>query len=274
MKLTTPLHEMEDKADWNVCVSKEKEIFDDEFDEMDGNENQNCLAPSTELDGGDGLPSVKSSITTRSERKRKKLIENKLRNLKDIASRINVSSIIMNKATILLDSASKNKTIKHRLTSHDATAAACIIIASREEGVPRTFKELCGVSNSSMKQISRHFKIIWNEFPTLTTGPAAISAEDLLPRFSSYINLPSNWYQAVVHLTREVKKLGMVMGRSPASVAAASIYAITQKGCFPTCVLQKLVDASGMKEDTIIQCYKILLPHVAPILSTYKFMLE
>ena len=37
----------------------------------------------------------------------------------------------------------------------EAQAAACLYIACRQDGVPRTFKEICAISRVSKKEIGR-----------------------------------------------------------------------------------------------------------------------
>ena len=43
--------------------------------------------------------------------------------------------------------------------SNEAISAACLYIACRQEGVPRTFKEIVAVSTVSKKEIGRCFKV-------------------------------------------------------------------------------------------------------------------
>jgi len=50
------------------------------------------------------------------------------------------------------------KNLKGR--SNDAIASASLYIACRQEGVPRTFKEICAISKISKKEIGRCFKLI------------------------------------------------------------------------------------------------------------------
>ena len=47
--------------------------------------------------------------------------------------------------------------------SNDAISSACLYIACRQEGVPRTFKEIVAVSTVSKKEIGRCFKVSDNQ---------------------------------------------------------------------------------------------------------------
>lgn len=68
----------------------------------------------------------------------------------------------------MYNSVQKSKMVKGR--SNNAILAACIYIACNNESVPRTFKEICAVSNSSKKDIARCFKMIKSEVETNYTS--------------------------------------------------------------------------------------------------------
>ena len=55
-----------------------------------------------------------------------------------MADRINLPKTITDRANVLFKMVSDGKNLKGR--SNDAIAAACLYIACRQEGVPRTFK--------------------------------------------------------------------------------------------------------------------------------------
>lgn len=70
------------------------------------------------------------------------------------------------------------KNLKGR--SNDAKASACLYIACRQEGVPRTFKEICAVSKISKKEIGRCFKLT---LKALETSVDLITTADFMSRF-------------------------------------------------------------------------------------------
>lgn len=109
--------------------------------------------------------------------------------------------------------------------SNDAIASACLYIACRQEGVPRTFKEICAVSKISKKEIGRCFKLI---LKALETSVDLITTGDFMSRFCSNLALPNMVQKAATHIARKAVDLDIVPGRSPISVAAAAIYMASQ----------------------------------------------
>lgn len=115
------------------------------------------------------------------------------------------------------------KNLKGR--ANDAIASACLYIACRQEGVPRTFKEICAVSKISKKEIGRCFKLI---LKALETSVDLITTEDFMSRFCANLGLPNSVQRAATQIARKAGELDVVSGRSPISVAAAAIYMASQ----------------------------------------------
>lgn len=149
----------------------------------------------------------------------------------------------------------EQKSLKGR--ANDAIASACLYIACRQEGVPRTFKgqntlllsckilrlstcqalwavhpflsvfstEICAVSRISKKEIGRCFKLI---LKALETSVDLITTGDFMSRFCSNLGLPKQVQMAATFIARKAVELDLVPGRSPISVAAAAIYMASQ----------------------------------------------
>ena len=148
---------------------------------------------------------------------------NAFRTIMNMADRINLPKTIVDRANQLFKMVSDGKFLKGR--SNDAIAAACLYIACRQEGVPRTFKEIVAVSTVSKKEIGRCFKLILKAHDTsvelITTG-------DFMSRFCGTLSLPRNVQRAATAIAKKAVDLDIVPGRSPISVAAAAIYMASQ----------------------------------------------
>ncbi len=59
-------------------------------------------------------------------------------------------------------------------------------LVQRQEGVPRTFKEICAVSKIGKKEIGRCFKLI---LKALETSVDTITTSDFMPRFCSNLGM-------------------------------------------------------------------------------------
>ena len=148
---------------------------------------------------------------------------NAFRTIMNMADRINLPKTIVDRANQLFKMVSDGKFLKGR--SNDAIAAACLYIACRQEGVPRTFKEIVAVSTVSKKEIGRCFKLILKAHDTsvelITTG-------DFMSRFCGTLSLPRHVQRAATTIAKKAVDLDIVPGRSPISVAAAAIYMASQ----------------------------------------------
>lgn len=148
---------------------------------------------------------------------------NAFREINAMADRINLPKTIVDRANALFKQVHDGKNLKGR--ANDAIASACLYIACRQEGVPRTFKEICAVSKISKKEIGRCFKLI---LKALETSVDLITTGDFMSRFCSNLGLPNMVQRAATHIARKAVEIDIVPGRSPISVAAAAIYMASQ----------------------------------------------
>ncbi|XP_063358826.1 transcription initiation factor IIB-like [Cydia amplana] len=159
-----------------------------------------------------------------------------------------------------------DKNLKGR--ANDAIASACLYIACRQEGMPRTFKEICAVSKISKKEIGRCFKLI---LKALETSVDLITTADFMSRFCSNLGLPNSVQRAATHIARKAGELDIVSGRSPISVAAAAIYMASQASEDKRSQ-KEIGDIAGVADVTIRQSYKLMYPFAAKLFpDDFKF---
>ena len=195
-----------------------------------------------------------------------------------MAERINAPATIVSHAKTIFKQALEPAALTHR--SLEAVSVACLYIACRQEGVPRTFKEMCAVCSASKKEIGRCFKLITK---VLATSLDHITSEDFMQRFCSklckyrtrrtsfYVSfllspicvcavLPHEVQKAATHIAQKAFEADLVPDRSPISVAAAAIFMASQVSA--TAMSLKAVAAiAGVAELTIKQSYKLMHPH-------------
>jgi len=114
----------------------------------------------------------------------------------------------------------------------EAVVAACIFIACRQAHVPRSFREICKLTQVSKKTLGQCYKALEQAF-NLTPGASANSnhngntttgAEDLLSRYCNHLDLPPNVQSICRDIIRKARELGIADGRSPVSIAGGAIY--------------------------------------------------
>jgi len=110
---------------------------------------------------------------------------------KEIASmcdRISLPTNLKERANKLFKQVYESKSLRGR--SNEAISAASLYIACRQEGVPRTFKEICAISRISRKEISRSFKLIIKNLETnvevITSGDFMVKYFQKTSKFTSY----------------------------------------------------------------------------------------
>uniref|UniRef100_A0A915DX60 Transcription initiation factor IIB n=1 Tax=Ditylenchus dipsaci TaxID=166011 RepID=A0A915DX60_9BILA len=186
-------------------------------------------------------------------------------NIREMSERIHLTQSIQDRAARLFKTILDSKACRGK--NSEAQAAACLYIACRQEGVARTFKEICAVTRVSKKVIGRCFKLIQK---TLETDLDQITSADYMSRFCGNLELPSSIQAAAICIAKKAVELDMVAGRSPISVAAAAIYMASQASVHKR-TAKEIGEMSGAAEITVHTTYKLLLPKPTcfflPILS-------
>jgi len=181
------------------------------------------------------------------------------RTISNMCDRLNLPRTITDRTNTLFKMVHDGKSLRGR--SNEAIAAACLYIACRQEGVPRTFKEIVAVSTVSKKEIGRCFKLILKAHDTnvdiITTG-------DFMHRFCGTLGLAREVQKAATHIAKAAVDLDIVPGRSPISVAAAAIYMASQASEDKR-NQKEIADIAGVADVTIRQSYKLMLPRAAEL---------
>lgn len=135
----------------------------------------------------------------------------------------------------------------------DGYVAASLYIACRQEGVPRSIKEICAFAAVPKKQVNRCFKQM---LTVLDDALKTVSSSDYMHRFCSQLKLDVKVANAASHIAAEAVKRGAVGGRCPTSVAAASIFLACQLGSKREVTTGQISLVAGVSETTIRNTYK------------------
>jgi transcription initiation factor TFIIB len=235
-------------------------------DERSGNDPSRVGAPDNPLLSGANL-STTIAVAFGSEGDRalanaqRKLISSSDRQMtqalmliREMSEKISLPRSIQDRAAKRFKEVLESKALRGK--SNEAQAAACLYIACREEGVPRTFKEICAVSKVSKKEIGRCFRLITK---TLETNLDLITSADFMSRFCGNLSLPYPVQVAATRVAKKAVEMDLVAGRSPISIAAAAIYMASQASSEKR-PAKEIGEIAGVAEDTIRQTYRLLLP--------------
>jgi len=196
---------------------------------------------------------------------------NAFRTISGMCDRINLPRTICERAEVLFKKVHDGKNLRGR--SNDAIASACLYIACRQEGVPRTFKEIVAVSTVSKKEIGRCFKLILKAHDTNDTERLKIiTTSDFMNRFCGSLGLSREIQRAATTIAKRAVDLDLVPGRSPISVAAAAIYMATQASDDKKSP-REISDIAGVAEVTIKQSYKLMKDRAGELFpENFKFV--
>lgn len=135
--------------------------------------------------------------------------------------------------------------------STDAIGGACLYIACRQKGVPRTFMEICAVACASKNEIGRCYTKIMKHFkPPVDT----MHISDLMSRFCTHLGLEAPIEKLAKHIVARTKELDLAPGRSPISIAGAAIYLASDLK------LRDIGRVIGVAPMTIKHIHKLMYP--------------
>jgi transcription initiation factor TFIIB len=151
--------------------------------------------------------------------------------------------------------------------SGDALYAACLYVACRSAGAPRTFKELAAATRggaASRKDIGKLLTFIRKRFGDDAGGEAmaigVVRAADYMERFGSLLGMGEEEVRVVQEAARRIQDQ-LDVRRNPDSTAAAIIYMAMQRRPGAGRSIRDVSTATGVADNTIKQAYRELYPH-------------
>ena len=158
--------------------------------------------------------------------------------------------------------------------------------------VPRTFPEVCALTSARKQQVARCFREMKEAFGLNATGTGsidgadtsadvavasagtggaaplglAVGATDLVARYCNHLGLDMSIVRVTEAITMKIQEHGCLAGRSPITIAAATIYLVTllvneQR------TARRISVAAGVSDVTIKHSYKELLKVLDQVLT-------
>lgn len=125
--------------------------------------------------------------------------------------------------------------------------AAVIYAACRRLAVPANLNEICENSNAKRKSVARCYRIMLAmRIFTVPVPDYSIHLERLWKKLDSF-GLTEKDLTKALQIFRKAKSLGILGGRNPVSIAAASIYL----ACKPRLAQWEIAKEAGISEVTI-----------------------
>src|SRR5437870_8811300 len=169
---------------------------------------------------------------------------NQLNILKD---KLGLPDAIIEKTAYIYRKARERGLGRGRETS--AALAAALYLACREEGTPRTLKEISIISNIKRKAISRQYRDIVIE---LDIRIPTVDPIKCIARIANQINLNQKIKQKAIDIMNDATKSELSAGKSPMGLVASMI-----NGCNNICQTV-LAQTAGVTEVAIRNIFKDL----------------
>jgi transcription initiation factor TFIIB len=207
------------------------------------------------------------------------------RDIQALTDSINAGTQVANTAKHIFKMVEDNKALKGK--SQEAIVAGCIFIACRQTNVPRTFREVYGLTKVSKKEIGRVFKQLESFLQKMggedkvakATGysqqyqaKGSTTADELCVRYCSNLSFrnPVRVESVARRLAEKSSEVSDLAGRSPLSVAAACIYMASHLVGEPRNTKQISV-VSSVSDGTVKTAYRYLYAAKDAVLTKEAF---
>ncbi|CAN6336925.1 unnamed protein product [Urochloa humidicola] len=200
------------------------------------------------------------------------------RAISDMAAKLGVAPGVLDRALDVFRRMEEAKGKAHHYytkgggRSGDALYAACIYVACRRAGAPRTFKELAAATRdgaAARKDIGRLITLIRKRLGDEPGGGGAMAdmgvvrAADYMERFGSLLGMGEDEVRALQEAARRMQD-HLDVRRNPDSTAAAIIYMAMERrpgAARSGSSIRDVSAATGVADNTIKQAYRELYPH-------------
>lgn len=191
----------------------------------------------------------------------------------DMAARLGIAASVADRAAEVLRSMEQRKGKAHHYytkgagRSGDALYAACLYVACRRAGAPRTFKELAAATRdgaAARKDIGKLITLIRKRLGDEAGGEAmdmgVVRAADYVERFGLRLGMGDSEVRAAREAARRMQEQ-LDVRRNPDSTAAAIIYMAMERRADAGRSIREVSAATGVADTTIKQAYRELCPH-------------
>ena len=258
---------------------------------LDGSQLTTNIALNDNLKGSKAANNLLRAANKHSGEKNDKALMAAYRDINAYCERIKIPKSISDSAKLIYKTVFDGKVLKGKST--EALVASSIFIACRQAKVPRTFREIYALTNVTKKEIGRTFKLVENYLRTTNQREAmsskngkfskgsiilspvinrlsqggqvptyqatdATCAKDLCTRFCSQLGLnEQKFIRTSIGLCEKVSSIGDLAGRSPLSLAAASVY-MTSYLLGRAKSAKEVAGVCGVSDGTVRTAYKFL----------------
>lgn len=167
-----------------------------------------------------------------------------------LADVLHIPASIKERAALVYRKALSNALVRGR--SIAAVAAASLYAACRISETPRTLKDVSAASRIRKKDVARYYRLLVRE---LDLHMPVVDPVKCISKIATVVEISMLTQQRAIRIINEAKKKGIVTGKDPMGLAAASLYV--------ACVLEgekktqkEIADVANVTEVTVRNRYK------------------
>ena len=169
-----------------------------------------------------------------------------------LKDKLTISSSVFEKAAYIYRKALEKKLV--RGSSISAMISASLYAACRDTETPRTLKDIADAANVKRKDISRCYRLLYNE---LELKMPVVDPIQCIARISSNLKLTEKTKRYAAKILKETQKRQESSGKDPMGLAAAALYfSCVKNGVYVT--QRDLAEAANVTEVTIRNRFKAL----------------
>ena len=169
-----------------------------------------------------------------------------------LKDKLTISSSVFEKAAYIYRKALEKKLVRGRSIS--AMISASLYAACRDTETPRTLKDIADAANVKRKDISRCYRLLYNE---LDLKMPVVDPIQCIARISSNLKLTEKTKRYAAKILKETQKRQESSGKDPMGLAAAALYfSCVKNGVYVT--QRDLAEAANVTEVTIRNRFKAL----------------
>ena len=169
-----------------------------------------------------------------------------------LKDKLTISSSVFEKAAYIYRKALEKKLVRGRSIS--AMISASLYAACRDTETPRTLKDIADAANVKRKDISRCYRLLYNE---LDLKMPVVDPIQCIARISSNLKITEKIKRYAAKILKETQKRQESSGKDPMGLAAAALYfSCVKNGVYVT--QRDLAEAANVTEVTIRNRFKAL----------------
>jgi len=172
----------------------------------------------------------------------------------EFGAQMNLPNTVLKSAKKIYKDFENKKKRKIRGSNSDPFIVAVLYIACKENGLSRTFKELARETDIKEIEVRRMYQALTKHLGNGCGRATPVAPHDLVIRICSVLNLKQN----VIYLAQQIAKnvASRLEGKSPSSIAAASILMAVKHEGVSECTEREIAQAASISPSTVKNIYK------------------